>query len=413
MQSNLIRYLLEQENFETYGRFLRKEHFADNVTSWEIFKQVKQYFKDNEEDLTVDELQQYHLGIAGDKYSDDRREEIITHYEEIEEAEITEPAAHFFRQLELQDNIFSICQELSEMAHSPDGDRISELGEQLVHVSTKHADVENMFDTPSLEDLRELLENSKRWEWFDEDINTELCGFGDERVVGIFAPTNCGKTSLVCTAVEHFMEQGARVLDVSISEDTLVGRFNRYLQAYHHVTDEKLDKGLERYYNAFMKDYSDQFFYKNVSRCSMAEIRKWIIACEPDILVVDNFTKVQFGNKDEKGHKKVGSIATEIKALAKEYHFGAIIVCQASASAEPTKPNGDKIHKKKLTADDMQDSKIDVPGELQGAIAIARGKYSNQNDIRYISFPKSKLNGAAEEVVLTRKLRADICKWEV
>ena len=94
------------------------------------------------------------------------------------------------------------------------------------------------------------------------------------------------------------------------------------------------------------------------------------------------------GRQDVNHAKSIGLNLAELKGLSETYDFGCIPVCQAADSAR-----GKTI----LSMQDIADSKVDVPGELEIALGMAPGETTK--DLMYFTLAKNKL-GAEDHFTL-------------
>ena len=193
-----------------------------------------------------------------------------------------------------------------------------------------------------------------------------------------------GKSSWCLNEVHTFMQQGKKVLDISVSEDPIGRRLPRLLQSVYHKPYHEIEERKSDYYTDFLNHYKDLYRFKYLATgCHVSEILKDIEDFQPDVVVVDGFSKMKVSKGDSNRATELGVILAHLKSYAELYKFGVIPVCQAANTARG---------KAKLTMADIADSKVSVPAELEMAIGIGfEGDNAGQSTRRTITTAKNKL----------------------
>lgn len=384
MHNGLIKALFKPNTWKDCKHVIKKQLFQGDEDAWLIVSTLKRFYSDSPDATpSIESIRDYIVTsvLAGEKES--KRNEISQRLDEIAASSDDGASGSFIaKQLITQAVVIELGASLSEQASNPDIEEVINSLDQAKARLVKHADRRAELLLPTLDEFCSTMELVSKWQFSLEGLNIRTQGFGPGRSALIFGLANVGKSSLTLELIRGFLKQGAKVLDISINEDPFSRRMPRLLQAMSKTPKHYVDvvENKRSMYEKFTTKYSKQYRFVYDPAASITKIRRWVEEFKPDIVIVDNFSKVQRNDKHDVNHaKSLGLILSDLKGLAEEYGFGVIPVCQAAASA-----NG----KTRLTMADIADSKVDVPGELEIAIGIAKG---DVGEIRYINLVKNKL----------------------
>lgn len=408
MEQQLLKLLLTKENFDKYSQYLEEKHFVSASSSkrigWDTFLVIKDYFSSNDEDLSVPGLRSLHLTkLSG--ATQERLEAVNDFYAMLEQEQVTQAAESLVRTLRIN----GLAWEAQDFLDEGKWDRAASKIEQIQQI--KQEELGTQFDITDVCQLQEEFEANTHYRWGISELDEYLNGFGPERSVLFFARPNTGKTSTLVVNAVDFMRQGAKVLHFAISEDTSVALVRRYYQAAYNITDEELDCNTEYYSDVFKEEFGGKLFIKNVPSIRLNQARNFIQACEPDIVIFDQYQKVKvFHDQESRSDEVLTLVAQKLKELAKEFGFGLVCATQASAEAD---------NRQWLSLSSVAGSKTGVPGEFQSMVGVGAktnemskprfDKDGNRYDckIRYFNICKNK----GKEGRFEKGLESNICMW--
>lgn len=397
MHDKIIKTLLEPDNFKQYGSLVNKQTFGDDRAAYKAFRCISSWFEDHDKALSVEELETLHRGVLGPTVHKRDLEDTELFYEGLRSCEATESAEFYLQTIKRQNLLLDAGTELINLAQETDSEKVSALLDGLRDKLEVQAATE-MEGLPSVEEFCKTLDAVHKWDMPFPELNERVQGFGPGRTMLIFALSNVGKSSFCVSLINGFLQQGARVLDVSITEDPLSRRIPRLLQAMNHMSYTDIEARKAELYEGFLEQYGDQYLFRYDAGMTASKLRKLAETFQPDIMVVDNFSKLQRTGRKELNHAKtLGLNLADLKGIGEEYQCGVIPVCQASDTARG---------KRVLTMADIADSKVDVPGELEIALGIAPAEAGAPQ--RHFNLAKNKL-GPEETFILP--FNAELCKW--
>jgi len=408
LQANLIKTLLKHDNYEIYGPYISKHHFSREDKKdffYPIYETLSGFHKENESDISLDDLQSIHLSSL-EGASKDRRDAIAETYETIrhvgeDAASNSDAAKHLLTTLKRKHKAGEAIEVLLAEADNPSQENWIKL-KDIADDAVTAADEEEIFYTTDITVGDEDYQASMRWKWFDPTFNEAVKGAGPGRNCLIFALTNVGKTSWATFNAINFMKQGAKVLHFSIAEDSKVALLRRYYQAAFNSTDTQLDQNKEMYAEKFAKMYGDKLFLCPTDSLTVARAEQLIKEVKPDIVVFDDYKDLELGYKGEtKAPKIYGVLAAKIKALSIKYNFFAVCCAQAADTA-----TGKQI----LERTDIADSRVDIPAKFEYCIGLSRGA-NQSNNIRYVSLAKNKKG--VEGVHFGYAIEEATCQWRI
>lgn len=401
MYLQLLKSMFERENYEQYADVLSPERLEElNQQAPVCFDILKKFYKEYDDSPSLEMVKDYHLNNVLKTVSKNgaQVDNATALYEMLETTEVDNSAKFLAEQVHLSDIVNRIGSSLVKHTANPDRDEVLELLE-TTKAQLERENKEEASYLPTVEEFCKTLDSVHKWDMPFQALHDRTHGFGPSRSMLVFALSNVGKSSFCLAAAVGFMKQGAKVLDLSITEDPFSRRMPRLMQAAYGLTYMDIEQDKEGTYERFLAEYGDQYAFVYDAGMTFPAIRKHIKAFEPDIVIVDNFTKINRKSKQDVNHaKSIGLNLAELKGLSEEYNFGLIPVCQAADTA-----NGKTV----LTMRDIADSKVDVPAELEIAVGIAAAPSSKE--LLYFNLAKNKL-GPEEHFAMAFK--PETCQFE-
>jgi KaiC/GvpD/RAD55 family RecA-like ATPase len=398
MHPQIIKALLEKPVFDEACLVIGKDTFSGNSIASDSYDCLKSYYSEHDNELSVEELRDYHKQLLCLGQKESRIAMVDDFYIQVEEADVDSIGGKLVDALRIRGGMDKYTNAFTRLTEMPDKEKIRQLGENLVQLAGEESVEDNTFELPSVEDFCKDMESISKWDVSCPAMDEMMQGFGPGRSWLVFGLSNVGKSSFCINEAVHFMKQGARILDVSVSEDPLSRRIPRILQCCYNINFSELQEGKAEYYERFLEEFGELYRFNYMSSgASVRELKPMIEQFEPDILIVDGYWKMILNkSKDKNDAQARGMLLAELKSYAEEYQFGVIPVQQAADSARG---------KTLLTMQDIAGSKVDVPGELEIATGISAGE---NRGVITINFAKNKLG---PEDSVNRQLEDATCQW--
>jgi hypothetical protein len=244
-------------------------------------------------------------------------------------------------------------------------------------------DEEEEFVTQDLTALLAEESGDTGYAWHLDELQRVLGNIRGGVLGHIFAPPDTGKTTFIVdflrTIARQFTSESDRALWINNEE---AGKFLN-LRLYSGVVGAEIPKIMgnkERAQELFKKYHGDQVYLKDEAGISILDTKQLIIKYKPKVVVIDIGDKVRLptGGASPK-HEQLKDLYIRYRELAKAYDVHILTTGQASATG---------YTKRWLAKEDMDNSKIGKPGELDYAIGVT-GEEADPH-LRYISVCKNK-----------------------
>jgi len=241
--------------------------------------------------------------------------------------------------------------------------------------------------------FKELIEAEKDMgiEWRLPFLNKTLGKVKPGSLGHIFARPEVGKSSMALAEATHFAnqmrgtdncvlflgnEEGMKRLKIRMHV-ALIGKDLQWLQDAERDTPNKIDE---------VYDAAGGNNIKAIEGVNhIAEVEMFINSFKPKVCFIDQGTKVAVSGSDKMaGHERLQACYNIYRNLATKYNMCIITTGQADSASE---------HRKWLTLNNMDGSKVGIPGELDFAIGLTPSMEDGMERVRYISVCKNKLTG--------------------
>ena len=281
------------------------------------------------------------------------------------------------------------CAEISVIGMAMSEDQAPHGIDQIERLVRKYrSQAEGMEDIESdvcLTDFKTLLEEDKKggFDWPVAIINANLGRVKPGQLGHIFARPNVGKSSMainlgVKTVVDLVTnEKDGIVLFLNNEED--IGRMRlRALSCMTQKTYDQIDADYDACVALWDKYGGDRIkFIGNMVHIS--EVEKHIRNFQPVMTFIDQGPKVRIYDKDLSEVQRLQHLYNEYKEMAKMYKTALITLGQADSAAE---------NKEVLTLNNLDSSKVGIPGELDWALGI--GSNDKHPGRRFFNVAKNK-----------------------
>lgn len=281
------------------------------------------------------------------------------------------------------------CAEISVIGMSVSEDQEPHGIDQIENLVRKYRlQAEGMDDIEAdvcLTDFRTLLEEDKigGYSWPVAIINANLGRVKKGQLGHIFARPNVGKSSMainlgVKTAVDlTIAKEDGNILFLNNEED--IGRMRlRALSCMTKKNYDQIDKEYDMCVETWDKYGGDRIkFIGNMVHIS--EIEKHIRNFKPVMTFIDQGPKVRIYDQDLSEVQRLQHLYNQYRELAKIYNTALITLGQADSAAE---------NKEILTLNNLDGSKVGIPGELDWALGI--GANAERPGARFFNVAKNK-----------------------
>lgn len=235
--------------------------------------------------------------------------------------------------------------------------------------------------------LRELLEKDAEGDlkWRLPFIQ-EIIGSPKPGTLGhVFARPETGKTSFVLDMMCGFARQlaptNATLLYLSNEEGIERLRLRAYC-AMLGRTKQAISDNVEEAEKWWVAYGGDRL--KMIGGCTHIDlVEKYINHFKPQVVAIDQGPKVNIHGKED-NVRKLQLLYNSYRELAKEYNTAILTAGQADNLSE---------NRKLLGLNNMDFSKVGIPGELDYAIGIGMTNEPGMENRRYINISKNKLRG--------------------
>lgn len=268
------------------------------------------------------------------------------------------------------------------------GNDIADLIEQYreADVITEETQSEEVYEGVSVRELAEVFNPENMVQLHPKALNDAVGGLPREGHLIVFARPEMGKSLFGINLAATFAHQGDRTLYFG-NEDPPKLMLLRFVSRFTGLTRQQILADMDRATElAIQRGYGNLRFV-SLSPGSMADVRKHILEYKPKVVVVDQLTNLNCGDKSKTD--KFEELAYRMRMLLKETHTAGVSLCQAGESAE-----GKLI----LEMDDVYYSNTGIAAQADVMIGIgANGDFTNLGR-RMLSLPKNKLSGSHEAV---------------
>jgi len=283
-----------------------------------------------------------------------------------------------------------IVGELTDVLYGASYDKLEEVGETVedflaLMQSVEEDEEESDFVEASAEAIRQVVANPNGLHWRLSKLEEYFGPIAGGILGHVFACTGVGKTSFLASELTHMATQ--------IEDDEIILWMNN---------EEQGEKVQGRLYNAVLqtstKEYlrhpqkADEEFINRgglkvrvVDKPSIhvSDIRRFLKKYKVRLLVIDVADKVHFKGEErvKSEHLRLGKLYEILRTIAKEFRIPIITTGQAAVT-----------DRERLTIEDMSESKVGKPKELDFALGIGEPKDENLREVlRYLSIAKTKM----------------------
>lgn len=252
------------------------------------------------------------------------------------------------------------------------------------------------------DDILQLFEDVRRdggYQWRSQWLNSNIGGLRKGDFGFLFARTNVGKTTFLCSEVSNLLKQVETPVIWCNNEEGGARIKYRMLQSYFGVPGERLERNLTGAMKAFLEETKGNFKLKDVGMLHKRDVERLVKTYKPSVLIIDNIDKVH-GFKSDRDDLMLGQIYVWAREIAKEY-CPVIGVCQANSTAE---------NKKWLDHKDIDRAHTAKSKDADFIIGIGSTLDVGMEDIRFMKLLKNKFQHGQQRCEM--RINYDIGRYE-
>jgi len=267
--------------------------------------------------------------------------------------------------------------------------------DEVTDLLNKYNNLEDFLDEfgeETTQDIDKLLEessNNSRLQFNLESLSRNVYGIGRGEFGAIFALPETGKSAFalyLCFGENGFAQQGNKVLYLG-NEERTSRMMLRAISCYTGLNRDELELNVEEAREKF-NEISENVIMKDIQDWTLPKIEKYINKIEPAVVVLDQGDKVTVHGQYSASHERLRELFKSLRELAKRTNVALLTVSQASADARG---------RTRLTAMDMEGSKIGKSAETDLIIGIAKAVNDNEDveedTTRFLTVSKNKISG--------------------
>lgn len=245
---------------------------------------------------------------------------------------------------------------------------------------------EQVYEGVHVRELAEVFNPENMVQLHPKALNDAIGGLPREGHLIVFARPEMGKSLFGINLASTFAHQGDRTLYFG-NEDPPKLMLIRFVSRFTGLTRQQILADMDHATELAMQRGYGNLRFVSLSPGSMADVRKHILEYKPKVVVVDQLTNLNCGDKSKT--EKFEELAYRMRMLLKETRTAGVSLCQAGESAE-----GKLI----LDMDDVYYSNTGIAAQADVMVGIgANGDFINLGR-RMLSLPKNKLSGSHEAV---------------
>lgn len=412
MYHSLIKMLFNRENYYKYIHFLRQETLPEELKT--IVKDLDFYYGEHDtvDNVNADDFLVWFGNVRHRSYSSDLLECHKALLEKVvsSKTELAETVIQHFNTEALKKHIEEVFEEKKEAGVSD----IVDLCQDYLKTATLSTKFDSFFhdmDAPDEEENYGGGQLSWRLSCLNESIGR--IGPGDFGIV--FAGTNAGKTSFLCSEVSYMCTQ---ISDKPILWFYNEGSFHklkhRFWSACLKMTSQQIrdypEVAKEEYRTYCNGDINKVRFY-NATNMSIYDVEHISNTYRPALVVIDQLDNLSGFDKSQRDDIRALKLFQRARSISINCACPMIVADQATNTEYFTK-DGEKRCVRYLSKHQLQGSRIAKQSTAEFMIGI--GYDSEEPETRYITTPKVKSLEGTNNNELERQawFRREIARFE-
>jgi len=362
IELNIIRKLLDKDSYDKYISFITPP------------EELKKHYR------ILEELHASLEAVSFDDYLLHAEQEGCDFLDTLKDSEASDES--------LEKLIKTLCErswahtlallsiEVSE--GKKDASELSEHYDKLAGILASNS-LEDEFVTDDIQELWDSVRRDGGYQWRLPWLNETIGGLRKGDFGFVFARTNTGKTTFLCSEVSKFLDQVDRPILWMNNEEAGARIKFRLLQAYFGIDSKTLESDLQGWMKKFLTNTQGRFKLYDTGAMHKRDVERLVKSVSPSMLIIDNIDKVH-GFKADRQDLMLGQIYIWAREIAKDY-CPIIGVSQANSNAE---------NKKWLTHLDIDSAHTSKSAQGDFILGIGMTYDVGCEDIRYLRQVKNK-----------------------
>lgn len=374
--------------FEIANISLTQEDFSE--IGWHVFEQMEDYYSKDPDCTNVDP----DIIVARLSRKFPKHAELFK--ATVETANAVEVSIPNIRRDIAETREFTLRGKLvSAISSNEPFDKVDSIFSEIVkvhEVGLNSRSLENAeyvaYNVDNFESLLDDAVNEEKIRIYPESINTHIGGLARQSHVVLFGRPDIGKSTVCINMLCGFINQGLKTVYFG-NEDPIKQTLIRIIQCINAASKEDVESNWTRYLEAAKKKGLDKLKLVESPNGTIRSLERIISKEHPDVVIVD-----QLRNLNVRGDTRVLQLentAKQLRELAKKYNLLMLSVNQAGDSAQ---------NKSILDMGDMDWSNTGIQGACDLIIGVGANPNMEAEGRRYLSFPKNKINGVKEPLMI-------------
>jgi hypothetical protein len=387
MSHSLIKMLLDRESYYKYQHFIKK-HVLDDMFKI-IIEDLDYYYCDYDADdkVNIEDFSIWFSNMRHSSFSD----ELLECYNELfkkikkSKSEQVEKLINYFNVLSLRADVEQALQKENNVQG------VIDICNEYLKNATLSSKFESFFQDMSSE-TEDQIYKDRQISWGLNCLNESIGKIGPGDFGIIFAGTNAGKTSFLCSEVSNMIKTlPGRVLWL-YNEGSFVKLKYRFWSACLEINNTDIMQDINRAKRQYL-DYCsgdiDKVRFCNSVTMSIYDVEHIVREIKPSLVVIDQLDNLTGFDKSQRDDIRALKLYQKCRGIAALNNCPILVTTQATDTEGDSKHTpGQRWYKRYLTKEHMQGSRIAKQSTAEFIIGI--GYDANTPDYRYITTPKVK-----------------------
>ena len=123
------------------------------------------------------------------------------------------------------------------------------------------------------------------YSWWNEWLDSQTQWIRKGKTYRIGAPSGVGKTNLIYGTIKNLLEQGAKVLFISLEND-IETTYVKFLSSVQNVNNIEIEKGNVKPDIEWLRKYKDKFILTD-QLFELGDIKREVMRVKPDVVILD------------------------------------------------------------------------------------------------------------------------------
>lgn len=383
---SFLKLMLNRESYYKYVNAIKPESMPSEVQT--LLKDFDYYFTDiiDTDEIDIESFLFWFTNVRHKTYTPDLIEVYAAILRLICGAK-TEHAEKLIEQFNLEVLKTSIVESFNK---DKNVNNVIELCTEYVKSSKSGLQLDKFKEDIFQEDDLVALKD-RQVEWRLSCLNESIGKIGMGEFGIVFAGTNAGKTSFLCSEVSHMLHQVNGKILWFYNEGSFFKLKYRFMSACLKKTNQDLladQKKTQKEYLEYCKGDKDKINFFNATTLSIYDIEQIVNAYKPVLVIIDQLDNLAGFEKSARDDIRALKLYQRTRSIAINNNCAIIVADQATNTEGVNKISGEKWYKRYLTKEQLQGSRIAKQSTADFMIGL--GYDPTERDTRFITTPKVK-----------------------